>query len=91
MKKSKMMVFVLCACLLLPFAVQAQEYYTLPEIREQAAAGWHETYTDTYGRTIPVDLEIDVFGEDVAPVLRIQDMDDDWPNPDLLDEGTVVE
>ena len=91
MKKSKMMVFVLCACLLLPFAVQAQEYYTLPEIREQAAAGWHETYTDKYGRTIPVDLEIDVFGEDVAPVLRIQDMDDDWPNPDLLDEGTVVD
>lgn len=27
-------------------AASAQEYYTLPEIREQAAAGWHETYTD---------------------------------------------
>lgn len=58
---------ILCACT----AASAQEYYTLPEIREQAAAGWHETYTDKYGRTIPVDLEIDVFGEDVSPVLRV--------------------
>lgn len=52
-------------------AASAQEYYTLPEIREQAEQGWHETYTDKYGRTIPVDLEIDVFGETVAPVLRV--------------------
>lgn len=52
-------------------AASAQEYYTLPEIREQAAKGWHETYTDKYGRTVPVDLEIDVFGEDVAPVLIV--------------------
>ncbi|MBP3427500.1 MAG: hypothetical protein J6M47_04495 [Clostridia bacterium] len=58
---------ILCACT----AASAQEYYTLPEIREQAAVGWHETYTDKYGRTIPVDLEIDVFGEDVAPVLKV--------------------
>ena len=57
---------MLCACT----AASAQEYYTLPEIREQAAAGWHETYTDKYGRTIPVDLEIEVFGEDVAPVIK---------------------
>ena len=62
---------MLCACT----AASAQEYYTLPEIREQAAAGWHETYTDKYGRTIPVDIEIDVFGEDVAPVLRVG-----WPD-----------
>ena len=72
-------------------SVSAQEYFTLPEIREQAAAGWHKTYTDKYGRETVVDLDVEVFGEDVAPVLRIQDMDDDWPNPDLLDEGTVVE
>ena len=33
-------------------AAYAQEYYTLPEIREQAAQGWHETYTDKYGRLV---------------------------------------
>lgn len=31
---------------LTPNFVAAQEYYTLPEIREQAKDGWHETYTD---------------------------------------------
>ena len=48
----------------------AQEYYTLPEIREQAAAGWHETYTDKYGRETIVDIDVEVFGADTAPVLK---------------------
>ena len=30
----------------------AQEYYTLPEIKEQVKEGWYETYTDQYGREI---------------------------------------
>ena len=33
---------------LTPNFAAAQEYYTLPEIREQAKDGWHETYTDRY-------------------------------------------
>lgn len=51
-------------------AATAQDYFTLPEIREQAANGWHQTYTDKYGRTRQVDVDIDVFGEDAAPVLK---------------------
>lgn len=51
-------------------AASAQEYYTLPEIREQAAQGWHETYTDKYGRTRTVDIDIEVFGEETAPVIK---------------------
>ena len=49
----------------------AQEYYTLPEIREQAAEGWHETYTDQYGREIAVDVDVQVFGKEAAPVLEV--------------------
>lgn len=52
-------------------AASAQEYYTLPKIREQAAAGWHETYTDKYGRQTAVDIDIQVFGDEKAPVLKI--------------------
>lgn len=84
-------------CLLLGMAMlaagaaSAQEYYTLPEVREQAAAGWHETYTDKYGRETVVDIDVEVFGEDVAPVLRIRNMDDDWPIPELLDKDTEME
>lgn len=48
----------------------AQDYYTLPEIREQAAPGWHQTYTDKYGRTRQVDVNIEVFGEETAPVVK---------------------
>ena len=57
--------------ILLAVTSLAQEYYTLPEIREQAEAGWHETYTDKYGRTVKVDIDIDVFGEESAPVLEV--------------------
>ncbi len=48
----------------------AQDYYTLPEIREQAGQGWHQMYTDKYGRTRQVDVDIDVFGEETAPVVK---------------------
>ena len=69
----------------------AQEYYTLPEIREQAASGWHKAYTDKYGRETVVDIDVEVFGEDVAPVIRIKNMDDDWPDPQQLDKGAEME
>ena len=59
-------------------AASAQEYYTLPEIREQAAQGWHETYTDKYGRVRQVDIDVEVFGEESAPVLVVG-----WPDDGL--------
>lgn len=59
-------------------AAYAQEYYTLPEIREQAAQGWHETYTDKYGRVRQVDIDVEVFGEESAPVLVVG-----WPDDGL--------
>lgn len=73
----KRIAILLAMLLLLGCALaSAQEYYTLPEIREQAAAGWHETYTDKYGRALQVDIDIDVFGEKTAPVLKAC-----WGNP----------
>ena len=48
---------LLTALSLLPTLALAQEYYTLPEIREQAKDGWHETYTDKYGRETVVDID----------------------------------
>ena len=61
---------LLAALSLLPTLALAQEYYTLPEIREQAKDGWHETYTDRYGREIQVDIDADVFGEQTAPLIK---------------------
>ena len=62
---------LLTALSLLPTLALAQEYYTLPEIREQAKDGWHETYTDRYGRETVVDIDVEVYGEETAPVLQV--------------------
>lgn len=48
----------------------AEEYFTLSEIRVQSGSGWHETYRDKYGRTKTVDIDIEVFGEEHAPVIK---------------------
>ena len=69
---------LLAALSLLPTLALAQEYYTLPEIREQAKDGWHETYTDKYGRETTVDIDVEVFGEESAPVLVVG-----WPDDGL--------
>ena len=64
---------LLTALSLLPTLALAQEYYTLPEIREQAKDGWHETYTDKYGRETVVDIDVEVYGEETAPIIKITD------------------
>lgn len=69
----------------------AQEYYTLPELREQASTGWHETYTDKYGREVVVDIDTPVFGFDKAPVLKIvlEERYKDTDNSPLLDAQNI--
>ena len=57
---------LLTALSLLPTLALAQDYYTLPEIREQAKDGWHETYTDRYGRETVVDIDVEVYGEETS-------------------------
>lgn len=48
-----------------------QEYYTIREVREQAAAGWHETYS-SFGREIAADVEVDMPHVDALPVDKIE-------------------
>ena len=71
---------------LTPIFAAAQEYYTLPEIREQAKDGWHETYTDRYGRETVVDIDVEVYGGENAPVLKTKPA---WyaVQPEKLDAG----
>ena len=67
----KRLAALLTALSLLPTFALAQEYYTLPEIKEQAKDGWHETYTDKYGRETNVDIDVEVYGDETAPVLKV--------------------
>ena len=85
----KAICWVLMALMMLPVMAQAQEYFTLSQVREQAAAGWHETYTDKYGRETVVDIDVEVFGEDVAPVVKVKPSKFEI-NTTLLEEGTVL-
>lgn len=62
---------VLCVITLMHAVGLAQETYTLPEIRLQAERGWHEIYTDKFGRQTVVDIDIQVFGEETAPVIKV--------------------
>ena len=85
----KIIALMMTMAMLLPCAALAQEYFTLSEIREQAAAGWHETYTDKYGRETVVDIDVEVFGEDVAPIVKVKPSKFEIDTT-LLEEGTVL-
>ena len=68
----KRMVMLLCVMLMVAASVaEAQEYYTIEQVKEQAAAGWHETY-EAYGREIVVDVEAYIPDVDRVPVERLE-------------------
>ena len=62
--------FVLSVLLVGP-ASASTKYLTIGELREEVNEGWHETY-EAYGRTIAIDVEVDVPQTDFFPVLRIK-------------------
>ncbi len=66
----KMVIVLILIALMTPALTVAQGYYTLPEVRAQAAQRWNQTYTDQFGRVIPVNVEVQVYGADSVPVLR---------------------
>ena len=83
------MALALCTLLGCIHGALAEDYVTLPELREQAAGGWHETYTDKYGRETTVDIDVQVFGEDVAPVVKVKPAEV-MINMELAEEGAVL-
>ena len=59
------------ALLLMTTCALAEEYVTLGELREQAKAGWNETYT-AKGREVVAKAEMDWFPEaDVCPLVSV--------------------
>lgn len=67
----------------------AQERYgTLSQIRQQAADGWHEVYTDQYGRETTVDIDVEVYGGETAPVVKVRPLKLEIDGA-LLEDGSV--
>ena len=92
MKKRVCVLFVLAVLALAGRLSEglAAEYYTISQLREQAAQGWHETYTDRYGREMEVDVDVQVFGKDTAPVLAVKPVIQTIDR-NLLEEGAVLQ
>jgi len=88
----------LLALLLMPALSCAQEMYTIAEIREQVEqiGRWTQTY-EVNGRTVEVDVPIEVPDVDALPVLRINDdkLHADPANADagveVFNDGTWIE
>lgn len=68
----KWMCLISALCLLMTCAA-AEEYVTIGELREQAKAGWNETYT-AKGREVVANVEMDWFPEEaeVCPVVEME-------------------
>ena len=60
-----------CALLLCGSRALAEEFYTIGEVRQQAAAGWHETY-EAYGRTIVADVEPEIPNATQIPIEKLE-------------------
>ena len=49
----------------------AQEYYTINQLREQAAGGWHNVY-EAYGRKIVADIDMTIPDVEQVPVEKLE-------------------
>ena len=59
----------------------SQAYFNLKDIKELSPQNWQESYIDKYGREVDVDIEIQVFGENTAPILRLT-----YPNNSFISD-----
>lgn len=71
--KKPLIVVTLLLLVLCIGASAAETCFTLPDIREQAKQGWHQTYT-AHGREVVVDIEIVVPDASRFPVLKAKSL-----------------
>ena len=65
-----LLLWVIGYLLLWPAGSKA-EYVSIADLQKEAGAGWHETY-QAHGRTIVVDIPVNVPKVDLFPVLRVE-------------------
>lgn len=64
-------VIILLMTIIYPLQANAQEFFTLEELKREMPSNWCESYVDKYGREIEVNVDIQIYGEDTAPVLKL--------------------
>jgi hypothetical protein len=73
MSKTRISAFLALMVILLSTSLpsaEASKRVSIIDIREEVKDGWHQTY-EAHGRTIVVDVEIDVPKVDAVPILRV--------------------
>lgn len=80
--KGRIISMILCLAILFPLTGLAARHVTITELREQAKAGWQQTY-QAHGRTISVDVMPHVPQVEAFPVLKVG-MADLKPQPDPM-------
>ncbi|MDO4838609.1 MAG: hypothetical protein Q4B32_09490 [Clostridia bacterium] len=66
--------FLFASLLLLPLVAHGEtQYYSISDLPSVPSARWKETY-QAYGRTIDVDVEIEIPDVDTAPVLLVRNV-----------------
>lgn len=82
MKKitKRMLALLMAALCLLPALAQAKSYYTIQEVKAQAAAGWQKSY-QAKGREITIDVMPQVPEVDKVTVSRCQHQDINYTIP----------
>lgn len=87
----KKLLCLLAALLMLLSFAQAEEYVTIAELREQAKAGWNETYT-AMGREVVANAEMDWFPDtaQTCPLVTVEPLviEEDDPRLDKWRELT---
>lgn len=80
----KKLICVLASLLLLTSCALAEEYVTIAQLREQAKAGWNETYT-AKGREVVANVEMDWFPDEAesCPLVTVRSIVPDEDDPSL--------
>lgn len=80
----RLMMALLMMALAFPATGLAKSSYSVDEIRQQVADGWHQTYT-AHSREIAVDVSIEIPDVSVIPVLSVRKPSEGTPKAALED------
>ena len=85
MRKRMALLLCVCLCQVVVCAYAEQPTLSITELRQQTEVGWHETY-EAHGRTVTVDIPVQVPDVDTCPILTIKR--GALPNEDATQEYT---
>ena len=85
-KRNAFSCLALCCLMTISSALAESEWKSIRQIQEETPARWTETFQDSFGRTVEIDADVQIFGQDEAPVLKVK-----IPHYETLDYSPLEE